>query len=429
MQRFLPILCLALAARAQTTPTPTLTLTLDDALARARNNAHDLLSADLGARIAHEDRVQAKAALLPSATWSSGYIYTQPNGTDSGVFVANDGPHIYNNMITAHADVYAPGKRAEYQMTIAAESVARAKIEIARRGLNAVVVQNYYAMAGAQRKIANARRALAEVRQFLDITQKQERGGEAAHSDVVKASIQVVQRERDVQDAQLALDKARIGFAVFLFADFRQDFTVVDDLDQIKELKPFSETEAMAQQNNPDVRAAEAAVTVGSYGIKSARSGLLPTLSLDYFYGSDARQIALHDEFGHFIWGNSFQATVNMPVWNWGAARSRIRQAELKLQQSKVDLSFTQRQLLANLHSFYLEAQVAAAQMGSLKHSLDLSEESLRLTLLRYQAGEVTVLEVVDAQSTAVAARNASDDGLVRYRLALASLQTLTGAF
>src|SRR5215472_227361 len=98
-------------------------------------------------------------------------------------------------------------------------------------------------MAGAQRKIANARRALGEVRQFLDITQKQERGGEAAHSDVVKASIQVVQRERDVQDAQLALDKARIGFAVFLFPDFRQDFTVVDDLDQIKELKPFSATE------------------------------------------------------------------------------------------------------------------------------------------------------------------------------------------
>ena len=56
-------------------------------------------------------------------------------------------------------------------------------------------------------------------------------------------------------------------------------------------------------------------------------------------------------------------------------------------------------------------------------------QESLRLTNLRYQAGEATALEVVDAQTTLLQARNAYDDGLVRYRLALANLQTLTGAF
>jgi outer membrane protein TolC len=106
-----------------------------------------------------------------------------------------------------------------------------------------------------------------------------------------------------------------------------------------------------------------------------------------------------------------------------------VRQAELKLQQARFDLTFIQRQLLANLNSYYLEANVASSQMASLKHSLDLSEESLKLTLLRYQAGEVTVLEVVDAQATLFSARNAYDDGLARYRLSLAALQTLTGAF
>ena len=60
---------------------------------------------------------------------------------------------------------------------------------------------------------------------------------------------------------------------------------------------------------------------------------------------------------------------------------------------------------------------------------MDLSAESLRLTMLRYQAGEAIALEVVDAQNTLAEARNAYDDGLVRYRVALANLQTLTGAF
>jgi outer membrane protein TolC len=57
-----------------------------------------------------------------------------------------------------------------------------------------------------------------------------------------------------------------------------------------------------------------------------------------------------------------------------------------------------------------------------------LAAESLRLTTMRYQAGESTVLEVVDAQNTVTLARNAFNDGQARFRVALATLQTLTGS-
>ena len=100
-----------------------------------------------------------------------------------------------------------------------------------------------------------------------------------------------------------------------------------------------------------------------------------------------------------------------------------------RVQQARTELSLAQRQVLANLNAFYLEAAAASTQLASLKSSLDLSEESLRLTSLRYEAGEVSVLEVVDAQTTALAARNAYADGLARYRVALGALQTLTGVF
>jgi outer membrane protein len=160
-----------------------------------------------------------------------------------------------------------------------------------------------------------------------------------------------------------------------------------------------------------------------------ARSAYLPALSFDYFFGINANQYAIYNRSHLNNLGSVAQAQMTIPLWTWGATRSKIRQAQLHLQQAKNDLSLTQRTLLANLNSFYLEADTASSQLASLKNSLDLSTESLRLTLLRYQAGEVTVLEVVDAQTTLVQARNAYDDGVVRYRLALANLQTLTGAF
>src|SRR5690349_8830865 len=87
-------------------------ITLQQAMELARVNSPQLASANITALLAHEDRVQAKAALLPNANWFNQFIYTQPNGTPSGVFVANDGPHVYNNQAIVHGDIFAPGKRA-----------------------------------------------------------------------------------------------------------------------------------------------------------------------------------------------------------------------------------------------------------------------------------------------------------------------------
>jgi outer membrane protein TolC len=92
-----------------------------------------------------------------------------------------------------------------------------------------------------------------------------------------------------------------------------------------------------------------------------------------------------------------------------------------------VELSFAQRKMVADLKSFYAEAQTARTELDSLRQSADLAAESLRLTTLRYQAGEATALEVVDAQNTLTLSQNAFADGQLRFRVALANLQTLTG--
>jgi outer membrane protein TolC len=106
-----------------------------------------------------------------------------------------------------------------------------------------------------------------------------------------------------------------------------------------------------------------------------------------------------------------------------------VRQSEIRRQQAQLALSAAQRTLLAELKTFYSEADAARAELDTLRQSADLAAESVRLTNLRYQAGEATALEVVDAQNTLVTARSNYDDGEARYRLAIANLQTLTGIF
>ncbi len=405
-----------------------LTIDLKDALERARLNSPQLRSATIDVNLAAEDRVQARAGLLPSLNFFNDYIYTQGNGTPSGMFVANDGVHVYSSQAAVHQELFSPERLADYRRTVAAQALAVARRDIAERGLVATVVQSYYSLASAQRKLASSQQALAEARSFVDITTKLETGGEVAHSDVLKAQIVLQERVRELQDTQLAIEKARVELAVLLFPDLRLDFTIIDDLGASASLPSYGEIETQATQKSPDLRAAQENIRQQEFNIKIARTAYLPTLSFDYFFGINANRFAVHDEEGNRQLGSVAQATLNIPVWNWGATGSKVRAAELRLQQAQLDLELTRRQLIANLRLLYAEAQAAQAQLDSLRRTVTDATESLRLTNLRYQAGEVSVLEVVDAQSTLAQMRTAFEDGLLRYRQALASLQTLMGA-
>jgi outer membrane protein TolC len=425
-------------------PAQTPTITLQDAVARARQYAGQIQSASLAVLLAKEDNAQARAGRLPTLNAFNQYIYTEGNGTPSGVYVANDGVHVYNEQAQVHEELLSVFRRGEIRRSLAAQAVAAAKVDIAARGLNATVIQDYYAIVSAQRKFANAQTSLREANQFLDITQKQEKGGEAAHADVIKAQIQQQQRGRDLQDAQVAVEKAKIALGVLIFPSFTADFNVTDDLGQPELLPPAEEARAKAVASSPDLKAAQSGLQAAGYDVGVARYGYLPSLGLDFFYGIDANQFAANSAeaqasgrstlpnyqvMNRQNLGYSGAITLNIPVWNWGVTRSKVRQAEFKEAQAKLDLSVAERTLQGNLAAAYAEARAAQAQLDSLRSSADLAVESLRLTLLRYQAGEASALEVVDAQTTVTQARNANDDGQVRYRVALANLQTLTGSF
>jgi outer membrane protein TolC len=402
-----------------------LRLTLEDALARARKNSTQFQAAQTDAALARQDRYQAAAALLPSVTYNNQALYTQLN--KSGVtFIANNAAHEYVSQANVHESIDLVSISG-FRRASAASALAKARAEIASRGLVVTVVQSYYAVAAAQLKLEAAKKNGAEGDQFLKLTQDLEKGGEVAHSDVIKAELQMQERRRQLLEAQLGLLNARLDFAVLIFPDFNDNFELAEDLHTSVPLPALAEVQQRAARDNPDLRAALAAVEQAGHDVTGARGGYLPSLSFDYFYGIDATRFAVNNEQGISNLGSSASATVNIPIWNWGATQSRIKQAELRRTQAQRELSLAQRKLLAEMKSLYAEADTALNELSGLSRSAELSAESLRLTTLRYKGGEATVLEVVDAQTTFAQANAAYQDGAVRYRVSLANLQTLTG--
>lgn len=407
-----------------------LRLTLQDALARAKNNSTEFQAAATDAAIAAEDRKQARDALLPTATYNNEFLYTQGNGAGSVRYIANNAVHEYVSQGTVHEAIDLAGV-ANYKRIAAAAAVAKARAEIASRGLVVTVVQDYFRVAAAQSKLEIAQRGASQGEDFFNLTGQLEKGGEVAHSDVIRAELQMQDRRRQLQEAKLELLNAKLDLAVLIFPDFNDNFEIGDDLHASVALPTLEEVQQQAARDNPELRAALAGVQQAGHDVTDARAGYLPSLALDYFYGIDSAQFAANgvlDNQRIRNLGSSASATLNIPIWNWGATQSRVKQAELRRTQAQRELSLAQRKLLAEMRSLYNEAETALNELAGLQRSAELASEGLRLATLRYKGGETTVLEVVDAQNSFALANTNYQDGAVRYRVALANLQTLTGA-
>ena len=413
-------------AQASSPGAPPLKLTLEDALERARKNSVPFQAALTDSALARQDRFQSGAALLPTVSYNNQAWYTQASKNGTVIFIANNAVHEYLSQGNIHESLDLASV-SSFRRASALAAAAKARAEIASRGLVVTVVQDYYAVAAAQQKLLSAQKTADEGDRFFKLTQDLEHGGEVAHSDVIKAELQAQDRRRALQEAQLALLNARLDLAVLIFPDFNENFELTDDLHAPATLPTLGEVQQQAAQNNPDVRAALETVRAAGFDVTGARAGYLPSLSFDYWYGIDAPQFAVNGPNGVSNLGASVLGTLNIPIWNWGATQSRVKQAELRRAQAQRELSLAQRRLLGEIKSLYSEAETAMNELGGLSRSAELAGESLRLTTLRYKGGEATVLEVVDAQTTYAQSNAAYQDGAVRYRVALANLQTLTG--
>jgi outer membrane protein TolC len=412
------------------------TLTLDQAIARATANEPAFAMALAEQKAAALDRKIARTALLPSATYHNQAVYTEPNGVPASrigqttnapapIFIANNAVREYVSQ-GVFSETLGLGQAGAIRLADANAARAQAELEIARRGLVTTVVSLFYGAGTGDEKVRIAQEALNESAHFVELTKKREAAREAAHADVLKAQLGQQQRQRELLDAQVAEEKARIELAVLVYPDPSTKFNLASQNAPLL-LADHSAIQELASQSNPELRSALASVQMSEAETYTARTALLPELALNVTYGIDATNSGVNGPDGIHNLGYAMSAQLDLPVWDWLATERKVKQAKLREGAAKVALTAAQRRVVADLAEFYAEARNASQQLASLSASVGIARESLRLTNLRYVDGESTALEVVDAEAAFFSAENAEIDGRTRYTLALANLQTLTG--
>jgi len=426
---------------ATTPPSPSTTnqssaqvdlLTLDEALRLANVQASTFQSAVLNERIAAEDVRQAQAAFLPKVSAPLSYIYTTPAlGLPPGEprapsFIASDAIGAYEAFVNVSGDLDVAGKlRATLARNRALLSAAHAGADVAKRALAQAVIEGYYglALAIAQRQAAEGNLRAAE--EFEHITSLLLSGGEVAPVDLTRAQLQTLTRRDELERARANEQVAAGALRVLVGYEFTRPIVTSDLALAIPIDTEYQRFTADDISRRPEFTQLDQQQRAAKQEIKIARADRLPSLSYSINGGFNTDSLKPPRLKEHSGVSAAFSLTI--PIFDWGATRSRERQARLRVEAVEIERTLALRGFTQQFYAARAQVASAAARISLAREGLIKAQENLSASIARYRAGEAQIIEVTDAQTTLVEQRSALYQAIFDYQMALARLRQSTG--
>jgi outer membrane protein TolC len=418
----------------QVPPSSIKPLTLDEAIKLALSQASTFEQAGFNERIAAEDVRQARAAFLPQIVAAPNVIYTspaigvgrQPGTPPTPSFLGANAITEYQGLINVSGELDTAGRlRAALRRNLALLEAARAGTEVARRNLVGVTEEAYYGLAlAAERRVA-AEQNVAAAAEFERTIALQVSGGEAAPVDQVRARLQTTVRRDELEQARAAEAVAADSLRVLIGYDFTQPLSTTELLLDVPEPGEVERYTADAIARRPEFQQFEAARRAALEDIKAARAERRPQLTYSVSGGFISDSLRPPNIKEHT--GISASVGVSIPLFDWGARSSRIRQAELRARVAASARIVAERTLAQSFFSARAQAITAAARIRLASTSITDAEQNLVASLARYRAGEAQLIEVTDAQNTLIAQRTALYQAIFDYQVARTRLRQATG--
>lgn len=407
-------------------------LGLDEVLRLANAQVSGLRQAQLNERVAEEDVRQARAAFLPKVASAFDYIYTSPAlglaRAEPRVpsYLANNAISEYQALVNVTGDIDLSGRlRATLARSRALLDAARAGTEVARLALRQATVEAYYglALAAAQRRAAEQN--LAAAREFEHITSLLLSGGEVASVDLTRAQLQTNQREGELEQARAAEEVAAAALRVFVGYEQARAIAAADLSTLVPAPGEVERFTADTINRRPEFAQFEAQARAAEQDIIVARADRRPQLSYTLNGGFDTDSLRPPRLREHT--GVSAAVNLSIPIFDWGAARSRERQAQVRLQIARNERAQAERGFAQEFNAARVQALSVSTRIRLAAEGVRLAESNLNTSIARYRAGEAQIVEVTDAQTTLAAQRLAFFQALFDYQLALARLRQAAG--
>jgi outer membrane protein len=280
----------------------------------------------------------------------------------------------------------------------------------------------------AQEIQVSARQALAQAEAFLEQERLRLRAGRASELEVLRAEVsrdnlrpQLVQAENAAELAQLDLKRL-----VDLPLDAPLTLTTRLDVPSAEALaQPVIAAESVAQR--AAIAQAERQVSIREQQVKVARSAFLPSVSVNMNYGRQLFPASTFDLSGDWRTDWTAGVQVQVPIFNGGARSAQLTQARVETERARLQLAQLRENVALQYQQAAGERERARTAIVARQTTAQSAQRVYDLTVLRYQQGLATQLDVSQARLELLQARTNLAQAVADFLIADASVLRSVG--
>jgi outer membrane protein len=425
---------LVLAAQAPAAGVP-LRLSFGDAVRVASTEAPAVALAALRTDEADARVRQTRAALLPSLSLGGSWLNRTFNSQSLGItFPANApfqfplliGPfNNYDARLNASQTLFdwSSVVRVRAARTQADGSRAERGVTVETSALTAALA---YLRAVRAQAVVAARQADSTIAaELVGLAEAQKAAGVSASIDVTRSRTQLVTAEGLLLVARNQLDRARIDLTRALGIDPATPLAFTDTLTgglgaaEVPAARDSLVAAGLA--NRPDLRAELARAGAARQTGAAIRAERLPRLEVAADYGVNGLTVP------GAIATRDLALAVSVPILDGFRREARLAEQDAVVRESQVRERDLRQQIAADVDAALLDLHSAQAQQVVAAERLRLADDELAQSRQRFKAGVVGNIEVIDAQSNLIRARDADIDARFAAASAHVSLARAAG--
>jgi multidrug efflux system outer membrane protein len=380
--------------------------TLDELESRTLGSNQDLRAAAARVEQARAAAGAARSAFWPQIAISPSAVRERTSRTTENVF-PDPLTTTYRAPLGASWELDLFGRVRRSTESAAAEAEASAAtFESVRLALTAEVAANYFALRALDREVALLRETVALRRRASDLIGSRFRSGAAAEIDTARAETELATTEAEVAAVGQRRASVKNALAV-LVGTAAPDFDLAPDA-KAPGVPPTIPPGLPAEllERRPDVAAAERSVAAANARIGLAKAAFFPAISLTGSAGFASGDIDRLTRADSRVW--SFGPSIYLPIFQGG--RNRANLARSRAAYDEAVAGFRQRVLAAfrEVQDALTAGALLTTQSEAQERALAAARRATALAQIRYDAGFVSYLDVIDAQRTALAIERAT---------------------
>ncbi len=452
------------------------TLTLDDAMGIAIKNSPEIIKSELNMTISKENLKARESATKSLIKFDvTPFDYSQGRVFDDyfSKYYTNETKKVYGNLSVSQPILFTDGRislqnRMEFKdaysehFDVASNSIVstgsrgysnnlylnltqplftynKLKMEInqlklslenatlsyaiQRLYLEKQVSMFFYSVYQRQMALTIAQDELKNQKISYEIIKSKVEGGLSAREELLQAELNLATSESNLQNKQVDLENAKDDFRQYIGMPLSEEFDILANI----EFSKVTVEMGKAIQNGLETRME---LKQREINIKNSNDQLTMAKSINEFAGSVDLSVGLFGEDPHLpnIYDKPTRSpqvmvTFNIPIWDWGERKSRIKAAEAGIKIEEINLSNERTNVELAIRQTYRSLQNLDMQIDLAKQNEKNAQLTYEINLERYINGDLTSMDLNRYQNQLSEKKMNLANSLISYKLELLNMK------